>query len=158
MISRANLILAVCLAEAPSQRHSNQWESFRSMFETPPALFRATHKCQMVHMYHFITYFFNYFVLNITLPFLSSTISRIMGLTHCHQISEPVSSSVPCIARLSDTVEDPSTHQTIVIQYGAGSLIMPLRPINVTHSFLRLLCHSQCPQLSITAICPSHMK
>ena len=139
MISRANLILAVCLAEAPSQRHSNQWEFFRSVFETPPALFRATHKCQMVHMYHFITYF-NYFVLNITLPLLSSTISRLMGLTHCHQVLEPSSSSVPCFAQLSDTAEAPSTLQTVVIQYEAGSLIMPLRPTNVTHSCLRLLC------------------
>ena len=72
--------------------------------------------------------FFNYFVLNITLPFLSSTISRLMGLTHCHQVLEPSSSSVPCFARLSDTAAATSTLQTIVIQCEAGSLIMPLRP------------------------------
>ena len=121
--------LAVRLAEAPSHKHSNQWEFFRSVFETPPALFRATHKCQMVHMYHFITYFFfYYFVLNITLPLLSSTISRLMGLALCHQELEPSSSSVPCLAQLSNTIGVTSTLQTVVIQYEARSLIMLLRP------------------------------
>ena len=76
--------------------------------------------------FHYL--YFNYFVLNITLPLLSSTISRLMGLTHCHQVLEPSSSSVPCFAQLSDTAEAPSTLQTVVIQYEAGSLIMPLRP------------------------------
>ena len=57
MISRANLFLAVNIVEAPLQRHSNQWESFCSVFEIPPAMIRATRKRQMVHLYHFITYF-----------------------------------------------------------------------------------------------------
>ena len=83
----------------------------------------------MVHMYHFITYFFfYYFVLNITLPLLSSTISRLMGLALCHQELEPSSSSVPCLAQLSNTIGVTSTLQTVVIQYEARSLIMPLRP------------------------------
>ena len=51
-----------------------------------------------------------------------------MGLTLCHQVLEPSSSSVPCFAQLSDTAEATSTLQTVVIQYEAGSLIMPLRP------------------------------
>ena len=76
--------------------------------------------------FHYL--YFNYFILIITLPFLSSTISRLMGLKLCHQVLELSSSSVPCFARLSDTAEDPSTLQTIVIQYEAGSLIMPLIP------------------------------
>ena len=76
--------------------------------------------------FHYL--YFNYFVLNITLPLLSSTISRLMGLALCHQELEPSSSSVPCFAQLSDTADAPSTLQTVVIQYEAGSLIMPLRP------------------------------
>ena len=72
--------------------------------------------------FHYL--YFNYFVLNITLPLLSSTISRLMGLTHCHQVLEPSSSSVPCFARLPDTAEVSSTLQTVVIQYEAGGLII----------------------------------
>ena len=76
--------------------------------------------------FHYL--YFNYFILIITLPFLSSTISRLMGLTLCHQVLEPSSSSVPCFAQLSDTAAATSTLQTVVIQCEAGSLIMPLRP------------------------------
>ena len=76
--------------------------------------------------FHYL--YFNYFVLNITLPLLSSTISRLMGLALCHQELELSSSSVPCFAQLSNTIEVTSTLQTVVIQYEARSLIMPLRP------------------------------
>ena len=76
--------------------------------------------------FHYL--YFNYFVLNITLPLLSSTISRLMGLAPCHQELEPSSSSVPCLAQLSNTIGVTSTLQTVVIQYEARSLIMPLRP------------------------------
>ena len=76
--------------------------------------------------FHYL--YFNYFVLNITLPLLSSTISRLVGLALCHQELEPSSSGVPCFAQLSNTIEVTSTLQTVVIQYEAGNLIMPLRP------------------------------